>query len=102
MLVNVERDERCRVPHGERVLRVADVVEEPALVPVVGRPRPPARGQAGRAEIGTPGVGRAEVAIDQLGERAGRVAALAAEMLEVDLVVLDPADREREVDLQRP
>ena len=31
-----------------------------------------------------------------------RVAARAAEVLEVDLVVLDPADRERELGLQRP
>src|SRR5581483_7750343 len=47
VLVDVERDERRRVPHGERVLRVADVVEEPALVPVVGRPRPPPAAHAG-------------------------------------------------------
>ena len=33
---------------------------------------------------------------------AGRIAARAAEVREVDLVVLDPADREAEVDLQRP
>ena len=32
----------------------------------------------------------------------GRVAAVAAEVLEVDLVVLDPADRERQIDLERP
>ena len=42
VLVDVERDERRRIPDRERVLRVADVVEEPALVPVVRRPRPAA------------------------------------------------------------
>src|SRR6266568_5186175 len=40
VLVDVERDERRRVPDREGVLRVADVVEEPALVPVVRGPRP--------------------------------------------------------------
>src|SRR5437763_14446457 len=58
MLVDVERDERCRVPDGERVLSVADVVEEPALVPVVGRPRPATASHSRRLEIVTPGGGR--------------------------------------------
>ena len=94
MLVDVERDERRRVPDGERVLRVADVVEEAALVPVVRRPRPAAAGDARRLEIGAPRVDRAEVAVDEVAERAVGVAAAAAEMAEVELVVLDPADRE--------
>jgi hypothetical protein len=42
-----------------------------------------------------------EVALDQVGDRALRVAAAAAEVLEVDLVVLDPADGEGELDLER-
>src|SRR5438874_8294883 len=40
VLVDVERDQRRRVPDRERVLRVADVVEEPTFVPVIRRPRP--------------------------------------------------------------
>src|SRR4029079_19427790 len=44
---------------------------------------------------------RAEVALHERPEPAVGVAALAAEVREVELVVLDPADREREVHLQR-
>src|SRR5579864_2380471 len=47
VLVDVERDERRRVPDGEGVLRVADVVEEPSLVPVVRGPGPAARSHPG-------------------------------------------------------
>src|SRR6266576_2701515 len=32
MLVDVERDERCRVPDREGVLRIADIVEEAPFV----------------------------------------------------------------------
>src|SRR3990170_3748140 len=101
VLVDVEGDERGRVPDRERVLRVTDVVEEPSLVPVVRRPGPAAAGHSRRLQVGTPRLRRAEVALDQIGDRALRVAAVAAEVLEVDLVVLDPADREGEVDLER-
>src|SRR2546423_12488275 len=100
--VDVERDRRRRVPDRERVLRIADVIEEAALVPVEGRPRPAAAGHAGRLEIGAPDVGRAEVAVDQVPERAVRGSAPPAEVPEEELVVLDPADREGEIDLQRP
>src|SRR5919106_7030274 len=89
VLVDVERDERRRVPDRERVLGVAEVVEETPLVPVVGGPRPPARGHAGRLQVGAPTLDRAEVAPDQLPDQPARVAALAAQVLEVDLVVLD-------------
>src|SRR5213078_3277616 len=65
------------------------------------RPRPAAAAHAGRLEIGLPVGRRAEVALDEIAEEATRVAAGAAEVLEVDLVVLDPADRKGEVDLQR-
>src|SRR4029453_1095453 len=44
---------------------------------------------------------RAKVPVDQAANQAVRVAAAAAEVLEVDLVVLDAADRERQVDLER-
>ena len=101
VLVDVERDERRRVPDRIAVLGVTDVVEEPALVPVVGRPRPAAAGETGRLQVGPPGGDRAEVARDEVAEDALRVAADAAEVVEVELVVLDPADRERELDLQR-
>src|SRR3954466_14449231 len=47
VFVDVEREEWGRVPHRKRVLRVADVVEEAALVPVVSGPRPAAAGHAG-------------------------------------------------------
>ncbi len=102
VLVDVERDERRRVPDGERVLRVAEVVEEAALVPVVRRPRPPTCGDRRRAQVLAPGLDRAEVPLDERAERPVRISALTAEVREVELVVLDPADREREVDLQRP
>ena len=100
MLVDVERDERRRVPDRVGVLGVADVVEEAVLVPVVRRPGPAAPRHPRRLEVVAPRVDRAEVALDQAVDRAGRVAACATEVREVDLVVLDPADREAEVDLQ--
>src|SRR5262249_14370434 len=62
---------------------------------------PAARGETRRLEVGEPCVVRREVALDQLqGTAAGR-SALAAEVREIDLVVLHPAGREREVDAQR-
>src|SRR5215203_749497 len=73
VLVDVEGDERRRVPHRERVLRVADVVEQPALVPVVGRPRPAAGGETGRAEVVAPRLRRSEVAVDERADGARRV-----------------------------
>src|ERR671924_646998 len=99
VLVDVERDERRRIPDRERVLRVADVVEEAALVPVVRRPRPAARSHSGRLQVGAPVLDGAEVALDEAPEGVPGVTTAAAEVLEVDLVVLDPADRKRELDL---
>src|ERR687897_2386548 len=101
VLVDVERDQRRRIPDRIRVLRVADVVEQPALVPVVGGPGPPASAHPGRSQVGLPVRSRAKIALDQLADLAVGVSAVTAEMLEVDLVVLDPADREREVNLER-
>src|SRR5580765_7675297 len=101
VLVHVERDQRRRVPDRERVLCVADVVEQPPLVPVVRGPTPPTAGHACRLQIGAPGLKRAEVPLDQVPDHPVGIAAASAEMLEVDLVVLDSADREGEVDLQR-
>src|SRR5262249_61781627 len=101
VLVDVERPERRRIPDREGVLAIADVVEETALVPVVGCPGPSPPGDAGRLEIGPPGLSRAEVAVDQPAHGTRGIAALATEMLEVELMVLDAADRKREVDLER-
>src|SRR5262245_46025611 len=101
VLVHVERDERGGVPDWVAVLGVANVVGEAPLVPVVGGPGPAAAAHAGRLEVGAPGLDGTEVALDQVADRAVRVAAVAAQVLEVDLVVLDPADREGQVDLQR-
>src|SRR5438034_1084272 len=101
VLVDVERHERCRVPDREGVLRVADVVEEPPFVPVVRGPRPATTGHTRRLQIGAPRLHRAEVPLHERAERARGVAAAAAEVREVELVVLDPADREGEIDLQR-
>ena len=102
MLVDVERDERGRVPDRKRVLRVADVVEEPPLVPVVGGPRPAAAAPS-RSPSGRPARSSTEPKSRSIRSAisAVRLAAAAAEVLEVDLVVLDPADREGQVDLQR-
>src|SRR5215831_17291848 len=44
VLVDVQRHDRRRVPDRERVLRVAEVVEKAAFVPVVGCPGPAAAG----------------------------------------------------------
>src|SRR5205823_2293298 len=49
-----------------------------------------------------PRLDRAEVAPDQVAGEPSRIAAAATQVLEVDLVVLDPADREAQVDLERP
>src|SRR6185503_9196789 len=59
------------------------------------------RGEARGLEVGKPGVVRGEVALDQLGDSPARGSALAAQVREVDLVVLDAAGREREIDAQR-
>src|SRR2546429_395047 len=100
VLVDVERDERSRVPDRVRVLGVADVVQEAAFVPVVGGPGPAAAGHAARLQVAGPGLDRAGVTLDQPAGQAVRSATAAPEMLEVDLVVLDPPDRKRELDLQ--
>src|SRR5262249_34349057 len=81
---------------------VADVVEEPPLVPVVRRPRPPAAGEPGRLQVALPAVDRAEVARHEVTEGAFRFAAGAAEVVEVELVVLDPARGDGQIHLQRP
>src|SRR5437868_4785546 len=101
VLVDVECDQRCGVPDREGVLRVADVVEQATLVPIVRGPRPAPAAHARRLQVGAPGLDRAEVALDQAGDRSVGLAAAAAEVLEVDLVVLDPADREGELHLER-
>src|ERR687897_1366648 len=75
VLVDVERDQRRRIPDRIRVLRVADVVEEAALVPVVGGPGPASARHAGRLQVVAPGPDRAEVALDELPERTIGVAA---------------------------
>src|SRR5262249_35708570 len=70
------------------------------LVPVVRGPRPAAAGHARRPEIRAPVGHRAEVTSHERAERAGRIAAPAAEVGEIELVVLDAPDRERQIDLQ--
>ena len=101
VLVDVQRQDRRGVPQRERVLRVADHGGQHVPVVVVGEPHPAARREARGLEVGEPRVVRGEVALDQLEQLAARRAALAAEVPEVDLVVLDAADRERQVDAQR-
>src|SRR4051794_34544261 len=102
VLVHVQGDERGGVPDGKGFLRVADVVEQATLVPVVRSPGPAARSEAGCLQIGPPGRGRAEVAPDQVPDRPARLAPVPAEVLEVELVVLDAAHRERQLDLELP
>src|SRR5947209_2789432 len=101
VLVHVERDERRRVPHRERVLRVADVVENRSFAPAEPGPGPARAAHPGGPEAGGPAANRPKAAFADRGEGAGRTAA-AAEMREVQLVVLDAADCEGEVDLERP
>src|SRR5215211_733229 len=67
----------------------------------MGGPGPAPRGHARRLEVGPPIRDRAEISLDELTEDAVGIAAVAAQVLEVDLVVLDPADGERELDLER-
>ena len=102
VLVDVERDERRRVPDRERVLRVADVVEEPRLRPS-RRPSTPSRGRRARSPSGRPSSASTEPKSRRTSSpnMPVRIAAVAAEVVEVELVVLDPADREGEIDLQR-
>src|SRR4029077_5128626 len=56
---------------------------------------------ARRLQVGPPRVGRAEVAPDEVAEGPLGRSAAAAEMAEIELVVLDSADGEAEVHLQR-
>ena len=103
MLVDVERDQRRRVPDREAALGVADVVEEPARRPSRTRSRP-SRGRPSPSPSDR--VRHASVEPKSRSIRSANAPSgsppVAAEVLEVDLVVLDPADREREIDLQRP
>jgi hypothetical protein len=46
------------------------------------------------------GVVAREITLDQLHHAAARLAALATEMAEIDLVILGAADRERQIDAQ--
>src|SRR5438067_1960319 len=98
MLVDVQGDERGRVPDREGVLGVADVVEEAGLVPVVRGPRPAAPRHPARLQVAGPIFDGTEVALDQPDDRSARGTPVPAQVVEVDLVVLDPADRERELE----
>src|SRR4051794_33474981 len=64
VLVDVERDKRRRVPDRERVLGVADVVEQAPLVPVVRGPCPAAATHARGLQVGLPRIERSEIALD--------------------------------------
>ena len=87
--------------YENRVYRVG-IEEQPPLVAVEGRPRPAPSGHRGRPKVGAPVLDRAEVALDERPELPPGIAALAAEVREVHLVVLDPADREGQVHLEGP
>src|SRR6266576_286307 len=99
MLIDVEGDQRRRVPDRIRVLCVADIVEEAALVPVVGRPGPAAAGHPRGLQVGAPVLERAEVTLDQVADQAGRVAS--AEPRENLVSLVDVALVELVVSLDR-
>src|SRR6266550_6107042 len=100
VLEAVESDERRAVPDRVGVLLIADIIEEGPRVPVVRRPRPAARGDPRGPEVGLPAVERPERLLDQPEKLGARLPALPAEVVEVDLVVLDPSEGAGELDLE--
>ena len=99
MLVHVQREERLHVPHGEGVLRVADVIEEQTGLRIVAGPDPAARGDARGLQILFVSVEGTEALGDEVGDFACGHATRATEILEEQLVVEDAAEREGEVHL---
>src|SRR5215216_2583155 len=98
VLVDVDRQNRNHVVDGPQVLRVHDVVEQRAVVEVIADHHPAARGGGGLLDRGQPLVDAVELAVGELGEAAGRLAPVTAEVAEVEVVVLVAEQRERVVD----
>jgi hypothetical protein len=102
VLVDVDREHGDHVVDGPQVLGVHDVVEERPVVEVVADHDPPAGGLGRLAHGVLPLVHAVELALGELGEAAGRLAAVAAEVPEVEVVVLEAEQRERVVDRHGP
>jgi hypothetical protein len=99
VLVDVDREDRDHVVDGPEVLGVHHVVEDRPVVEVVADHAPAACRQARLAHGVLPHLHAAGVlGLEQLGEAALRVrAARAAEVAEVQVVVLEAEQRERVV-----
>src|SRR3954451_396984 len=97
VLVDVDREHGAHVVDGPQVLAVHDVVEQRAVVQVVADHDPPARRGRGLAHGVLPLVDAVELALDQLGEAPFGLAAVTAEVAEVQVVVLVAEQRERVV-----
>jgi hypothetical protein len=98
VLVHVEREDRDHVVDRPEVLGVEQVVEDRPVVEVVAGDDPAARGLRALADGVLPHLHAAGVlGVDELGEAALRIAALATEVAEVQVVVLEAQQRERVV-----
>jgi len=99
VFVHVEAEDRCHTPDGITVLCIADVVEEFFRAVIVSGPGPAAGGNPGGFQVFLVVVEGSEVLIDMLQDTIGGFA-VPAEDGEVEFVVFEATDGEREVDLE--
>jgi len=99
VFVHVEAEDGSHTPDGITVLRVSDIVEEFFRAVIVSCPSPTAGGNPGGFQVLLEVVEGSEVLIDMLQDTIGGFA-VPAEDGEVEFVVFEATDGEREIDLE--
>jgi len=99
VFVHVEAEDGSHTPDGITVLRVSDIVEEFFRAVIVSGPGPAAGGNPGGFQVLLEVVEGSEVLIDMLQDTIGGFA-VPAEDGEVEFVVFEATDGEREIDLE--
>jgi hypothetical protein len=99
VLVHIKREHRAHVVDRPQVLGVEHVVEQRPVVQVIADDHPTASRRCGLADRLLPLLdATVELFLEQLGEAPVRLAAVAAEVPEVQVMVLEPEQRERVID----
>jgi len=99
VFVDVEAEDGSHTPDGITVLRVSDIVKELFRAVIVSGPGPAAGGDSSGFEVFLIVFEGSEVLIDMLQDTIGGFA-VSAEDGEVEFVVFEATDGEREVDLE--
>ena len=99
VFVHVEAEDGSHTPDGITVLRVSDIVKELFRAVIVSGPGPAAGGDSSGFEVFLIVFEGSEVLIDMLQDTIGGFA-VSAEDGEVEFVVFEATDGEREVDLE--